>query len=227
MRSLEDGRQYPIGVERMTTQSEIQATMDELAAGARTEVISVLAGPAPSAEILAASRQRDLTFAQRLVTTRILYPLDYAGLPHVASYARALAVAGAEVRFADRLPHRLLVFDRRVAVVPGPRTATGTGAVVVRQRVLARSLAHMAVAMFRTGRPLHEEHAGISEPLGPTAMDRRMLELMGSGLADGAIARRLGVTDRTFRRYVGSLLARLGASSRFDAGVKAVERGWV
>jgi len=51
--------------------------------------------------------------------------------------------------------------------------------------------------------------------------------LMGSGLADAACAQRLGVTDRTFRRYVGSLLGRLGATGWFDAGVKAVEQGWI
>lgn len=164
---------------------------------------------------------------QRLVTVRLLYPREYAELAHVAQYAQDLSEAGAEVRFADRLPHRLLVFDRCVAVVPVDNGDAGQGVLVVREQVLARSLGHLAMTMFHSGRPLEEALEGVGRPIGPTPLDRRVLMLMGSGLADAACAKRLGVTDRTFRRYVSSLLTRLGASSRFDAGVKAVEQGWI
>lgn len=218
---------FSIGVERMTTPAQLQETVGEIARRTRKEVISVLAGPAPSAAVLAVTRDQDLELVQRLVSVRLLYLREYAELAHVARYAEELSEAGAEVRFADRLPHRLLVFDRRVAVVPVDDAEAGHGALVVRERILARSLGHLARAMFLSGRPLAEAIEGAGKQIGPTPLDRRVLMLMGSGLADAACAHRLGVTDRTFRRYVGSLLARLGASSRFDAGVKAVEQGWI
>lgn len=217
----------PVGVERMTSPGQLQATVAEIAGGARKEVISVLAGPPPSADMLAMNRPSDVELVERLVAVRLLYPLEYAGLPHVARYAEELAEAGAEVRFADRLPHRLLVFDRRIAIVPVDIGNAASGALVVRDKILARSLAHLASTMFRRSRPLPDALEGVGKEVGPSPLDRRVLMLMGSGLADAGCANRLGVTDRTFRRYVGSLMARLGASSRFDAGVKAVEQGWL
>ncbi|MDP9611903.1 MULTISPECIES: LuxR C-terminal-related transcriptional regulator [Streptomyces] len=46
-------------------------------------------------------------------------------------------------------------------------------------------------------------------------------------LTDSAVARQLGMSDRTVRRVVAQLMERLGAQSRFEAGVRAVERGWI
>ena len=58
-------------------------------------------------------------------------------------------------------------------------------------------------------------------------LDRAVLMLMSSGVKDEAAARQLNVSDRTYRRHVADLLLRLGASSRFQAGVEAVRRGWL
>jgi len=41
------------------------------------------------------------------------------------------------------------------------------------------------------------------------------------------IARKLGVSVRTSRRITAELTQRLGARSRFQAGARAVERGWI
>jgi DNA-binding NarL/FixJ family response regulator len=54
-----------------------------------------------------------------------------------------------------------------------------------------------------------------------------VLMLMSSGVKDEAAARQLNVSDRTYRRHVADILSRLGASSRFQAGVEAVRRGWL
>jgi DNA-binding NarL/FixJ family response regulator len=58
-------------------------------------------------------------------------------------------------------------------------------------------------------------------------LDRSVLMLMSSGVKDEAAARQLGISDRTYRRHVADILIRLGASSRFQAGVEAVRRGWL
>jgi len=46
-------------------------------------------------------------------------------------------------------------------------------------------------------------------------------------VTDEAAARRLGVSLRTVRRWASHLADRLGARSRFQAGVRARERGWI
>lgn len=42
-----------------------------------------------------------------------------------------------------------------------------------------------------------------------------------------AIARHLDVSDRTLRRRLKDLMDELGVDSRFVAGVRAMERGWL
>lgn len=54
-----------------------------------------------------------------------------------------------------------------------------------------------------------------------------MLKLLGNGCTDELVARRLGVSVRTARRVAAELFARLGAQSRFQAGARALARGWI
>ncbi|WP_231387170.1 DNA-binding response regulator [Nocardia sp. BMG111209] len=64
-----------------------------------------------------------------------------------------------------------------------------------------------------------------NEPL--EERDRAILTLMGLGATDDTIARRLGMSRRTVVRRTAALLERLGASTRFQAGVQAMRRGWL
>ncbi|MEU8709780.1 LuxR C-terminal-related transcriptional regulator [Streptomyces sp. NPDC048565] len=53
----------------------------------------------------------------------------------------------------------------------------------------------------------------------------QVLHLMGTGRTDEVTARELGMSVRTFRRHVSEVMQRLGASSRFQAGLRAAELG--
>lgn len=57
--------------------------------------------------------------------------------------------------------------------------------------------------------------------------DRAILTMMSMGATDDTIARRLGMSRRTVVRRTARLLERLGASTRFQAGVQAIRRGWL
>lgn len=47
------------------------------------------------------------------------------------------------------------------------------------------------------------------------------------GLTDEVAARRLGISLRTARRMMARIMERLGAHSRFEAGLRAKERRWL
>lgn len=51
--------------------------------------------------------------------------------------------------------------------------------------------------------------------------------MLAGGLTDEAMARKLGLSERTVRRLVSEPTERLGAASRFQAGVCAVRLGWL
>lgn len=58
-----------------------------------------------------------------------------------------------------------------------------------------------------------------------TPRERRVLELVASGLSNRAIADELGVSEHTVKFHVRSLLDKLGAETRADAVARAARRG--
>lgn len=58
-----------------------------------------------------------------------------------------------------------------------------------------------------------------------TEVLRTVLRKLCDGVKDEAAARQMSVSVRTYRRHVAHLLRVLGASSRFEAGVKVAESG--
>lgn len=60
-----------------------------------------------------------------------------------------------------------------------------------------------------------------------TPRQRQVLELLAEGLDNAEIGSRLGITRRTARQHVSTLLARLGAANRTQAAVTAIREGWL
>ncbi len=58
-----------------------------------------------------------------------------------------------------------------------------------------------------------------------TQREREILALVAEGMANKAIATRLGITERTVKFHVGELLGRLGAANRAQAVAIAQVRG--
>jgi DNA-binding NarL/FixJ family response regulator len=54
-----------------------------------------------------------------------------------------------------------------------------------------------------------------------TDRERQVLTLLGQGLANRLIARRLGIVERTAKAHVSSIVEKLGVSSRLEAGLMA------
>jgi DNA-binding CsgD family transcriptional regulator len=63
------------------------------------------------------------------------------------------------------------------------------------------------------------------EPLTPREIE--VLELLAEGLANKAIASRLGISDQTVKFHVSSIYSKLGAANRTDAVRRAVRRGLI
>ena len=62
-------------------------------------------------------------------------------------------------------------------------------------------------------------------PYGLTFRELTVLHLVAAGRADKEIALELGISPRTAETHVGNILGRMGASSRTEAGVRALREG--
>ncbi|WP_262387203.1 LuxR C-terminal-related transcriptional regulator [Streptomyces sp. TRM49041] len=136
---------------------------------------------------------------------------------------------------AHTLPLRLIVVDGSLAIVPAPRTEDGEiAAVILHSDALVGVFREIFDHCWAGASVLSETAAALdsSAPAAdggwePTGRHREVLRMLGGGLTDEAMARKLGISERTVRRLVSDLTERLGAASRFQAGVAAVRLGWL
>ncbi|MFI8457049.1 LuxR C-terminal-related transcriptional regulator [Kitasatospora sp. NPDC085464] len=146
--------------------------------------------------------------------------------PHVETYAHWLLSHGGEVRTAPSVPPRMVVVDRTQALVPIDPEDNRKGALYVTEPGILAALLDLFEQSWNTAVPL-----GATRPEDPrtglSATERELLRLLGSGLTDDAAGQHLGSSSRTVGRHMSSIMERLGASSRFEAGIKAAHRGWL
>ena len=225
VRNSQDGLTPIREVRRIDGRDRVLEVMRELSARCYQEALNVLPGAPVPAELLADAAEHDLAILRRGVRLRTLYTRSQLVDEPMLDYVRMMQRHGADVRIADTLPHRLVIFDRTVSFLPVDPRRPGNGALVVREPAITANLVMLFESLWAGAQELEEAlAAGLPAA---SELDRSVLMLMSSGVKDEAAARQLGISDRTYRRHVADILIRLGSSSRFQAGVEAVRRGWL
>ncbi|MFF9348066.1 LuxR C-terminal-related transcriptional regulator [Streptomyces sp. NPDC014734] len=220
------GGQVATEVQKLGTLDQIQSKIEHLANTCTTEVAAFVPGGGQNAESLAAARPLDRETTARGVRLRYVFLDSAANSPATRDYVNWLAERGGQVRTVPRLPSRMLIYDRRTAIVPVDPAAADLGALVLHGTGAVAALLAFFEHTWQQARSLGETVIrDDDDPLLPP--ERTVLELLAQGMTDEAIARQLGVSVRTTRRITADLMQRLGARSRFEAGVLAAGRGWL
>lgn len=108
--------------------------------------------------------------------------------------------------------------DASAAELQAAVTAAALGLIVLAQPLGDRLLAgRVAVAALPA--------EGGDEPL--TSREHEVLDLLGQGLSNKQIARRLAISEHTVKFHVSALYAKLGATSRTDAVSRGARRGLI
>ena len=219
------------GVERVEELSAVRDRIEELAFFARKSVLSIQPGGPHSKEALAASRPLDLRAARRQVEMSVINETAVLGDELNRAHLREMASFGVSIRLVDKAPHRLLIFDESVAVVPIEPDNSRRGALVVRHPGLLSGLIDLYRRTWEVAEEIPAEFDG--EPVaaesdeGITEQDRMVLRMLAAGCTDETAARQVGVSVRHLRRRISRLMLILEANSRFEAGVAAAHRGWL
>lgn len=162
------------------------------------------------------------------VRIRTLHSRESVAIPGRLAFAAAAVAAGEQVRVAD-VPMKLVLSDRRVGMVPFRLQPTAVDSVLlVRDQVLVSALVALFESYWDRAVPLDLGRGQLpADADGPTESERGLLALLMAGLTDQAIADQLGCHVSTVRRQQRRLFRRLGATTRFQAGYQAVQRGWL
>jgi DNA-binding NarL/FixJ family response regulator len=99
--------------------------------------------------------------------------------------------------------------------------AVADGAAFLSPKVAQRVITQLSGGRLARGAAARERVASLSD------REREVLALVGAGLSNADIARRLFVVEGTVKAYVSAILNRLDAKNRVQAAITAYEAGLV
>jgi sugar-specific transcriptional regulator TrmB len=215
-------------VEVVVGASAVGQRFHQLQLGA-VEEVCVLVTDEPTA-VPATENQAEDIAAARGVRYRIVLERDVL---EQTSQSELVAVMrrNEEVRVSDRVPTKLVIADRRTAMVPLDADSPDPAALVIHATGLVQSLLSLFDFVWRDAWPLQfaspDRDDVVQAAPGPDEIDLQVLSLLIAGASDALVARQLDVGLRTIQRRVRSLMDATGATSRIQLGWAAYENGWL
>jgi len=215
----------PVNTERIEGLDSVQNKIEALVQRVRTEFLAFVPGGPQRPESILASKPLDRAMIARGIVMRSIYVDSLKNDPATLEHVRWLVELGVQVRTTASLPLRLLLADRAVALVPIDPDHSAKGAIQITEPGVIAALVALFEQTWSRAIPF-----GANQDIDGNELSRRereLLHLLAQGATDEGAARRLGVSVRTVRRILSGLMDRLDAHSRFEAGLKAAERGWL
>ncbi|MFD7137641.1 LuxR C-terminal-related transcriptional regulator [Streptomyces sp. NPDC059894] len=219
-RTAERSRSADVPIRLLDNADDVRREIDLARRRCTTERMSLQPGGGRSADLLQQDLVQTTELLRRGVRIRTLYQHTARSSLTTRTYVGHISEEGAEVRTAEELSERLIIYDRTIAFVPTERRGDEPpGAAVVTDPTLVAYLCRSFEAAWQTGSPFGSGTEPTDDQQVSADLRASILRLMSLGLKDEVIARRLGMATRTCRRHISALMDELGAMSRFQAGV--------
>lgn len=206
---------------RVTTdRAEIGALSVELSLSARTDVMSLETEHFSRPPDPRSARALPAEVVARGVRFRNIYSRAALEVEGAREMLQLSVEAGWSCRVYPELPMKMVLVDGRAALLPlGP---TGMeGALFVRAPVIVAALRGYFELLWAASVPVEGDRVKLAPE------QDQVLRLILTGMTDTAIARHLGISERTVRRHVGALQEVLRANNRVTLAATAVREGWV
>ncbi|MFC8506199.1 LuxR C-terminal-related transcriptional regulator [Streptomyces sp. NPDC057411] len=212
-------------IEYLRGMDSVRGYLEEMSHQIETEVLALIPRASLTAESMAASQALDAKVVERGGTIRTIYLDSVRNHSATRRYAAWLNEYGGQVRTHPVLPMRLILVDRKLAVLPIDPEDSSTGALVVREPGVVTALLALFSHIWEAARPLGT--AELPDDQGLTPQERELLRLLAQGMTDEAAGKQLAISVRSVRRLMSDIMDRLDARSRFEAGLRVAERGWL
>lgn len=137
--------------------------------------------------------------------------------------------SGEDIRVVEKVPIKLLIADRNLAMVPMDAKGHAPAALLVHRSGLLDALLALFDAVWDRARPLRLEPTGLAESTNDTPLaelDRQILTLLLAGLTDASIATQLGMSMRTVQRRVRDMMDLADVHTRLQLGWHAARANW-
>ncbi|MFB8047157.1 helix-turn-helix domain-containing protein [Streptomyces hydrogenans] len=146
---------------------------------------------------------------------------DRASLAEPGQLERVFALtrAGEQARVYDGVPLKMLLTDRSAGLVPFMVSGVRRS-VVLDETPLLHALVSLFELVWERAAPLWS-----TTPTGIDPVNQRLLGLAAAGHTDESIAQMAGLSKRTVERRMRQMMDRLGARTRFQAGLQAGRSG--
>ncbi|WP_415950565.1 hypothetical protein [Streptomyces sp. KLOTTS4A1] len=159
----------------------------------------------------------------RGVEVRAVYDSRLLESPEAIEVVGTCMAAGEQARAFPGVPINLVIVDDVVSANVTSEGDKEVHAARIRNPRLVAGLRSVFESYWQLSMPLADEALVVD---GQKDF-RPLVRLLSIGLTDRAIARELGVSERTVGRRVTRLQELLGADNRFQLGLQIARRGWV
>lgn len=223
--SLRTGRDADF-VEVLRSRDEVIATFEAMQTQAGADIVALDPGSymSPKAEV---STVQPGSMA-RGIAYRVVYDSSVLHDDGFAQVQSSIAL-GEQARVFPGLPLKLVIADSNRALIAVPNSDAGDVlALLIHPSMLLSALIELFASFWRMAVPVRAGGPDDAEAARePTVATRRLLALLSGGLTDEAIARELGISERTVLRRISRLQEQLGARTRFQLGAQASRQGWL
>ncbi|MER8044731.1 helix-turn-helix domain-containing protein [Streptomyces sp. NPDC094032] len=215
-------------VEVVTGAGAVTHRFLQLQLGATEEVCALVTGK-PIA-VSGMENDAEAQAAERGVRYRVVIEREVLTLPSGLIELSAALGREERIRIVDRVPTKLVVADRSLAMVPLTGRGAEPAALVVHASGLLESLMGLFESVWREALPLRlgaGAQVTEEETPGPDPTDLEILSLLLAGMTDASVAKQLELGLRTVQRRVKGLMELTGVTTRLQLGWHAYEKGWV
>jgi predicted transcriptional regulator/DNA-binding CsgD family transcriptional regulator len=164
--------------------------------------------------------------AANAVSYRVIYDQESVAIPGRLANIWEGIRNGERARVAASLPVKLVLCDDTMAIVCSPADYQNGIAYLIYPSSLLDMASGLFEAIWDRAVPLNSTESR-GDPVALEPRDQELLSLLASGATDAVIARTFGWSMRTVQRHIHELMEQVGARTRFQVGMEAVNRGWL
>lgn len=195
--------------------TNINRFLESVVGDAREEILTAQPFGARKAAALEAAVRRDLHALERGVRLRTLYQHSARRSVVTREHVERVTAAGAQVRTLDEFFNRLIVVDRRLAIIPGEQG--NNLALAIHQRALVAYLADIFERYWERATAFTDRERDTEQAVADD-VHNMTVRMLVEGHSDNASAKRMGVSTRTYAGYIAALKDEYGATTRFQLG---------